>query len=406
MRILLLSQFYPPVAGGVEVHVAALAEGLAGRGHDVAIATLDGGQDGDSARSPTVAVHRLSSTAGRMGMLFTTDRRHAPPVPDPEITLGLKRLTREFSPEIVHAHNWIGRSFVPLAASSRAKYVETLHDCALVCAQMRRMHRGGEYCEADGASRCMSCAAAFYGPVRGGVTVLGNRAMRSRLLRAVDLFLPVSRAVAEANRLAESGVRYEVVPNFVAECAERKIQPEAREVVAFPDEPFILQVGDAVTDKGIDVLFEAYRRLDSPPPLVVVGRISDAVRRSLPPGAIATGVLPHALVSEAWRRSLFGTMPSLCLDACPTVTLEAMAAGKAVIASERGGLTDQVVHGETGLLVAPGDAAALSAAMAHLITDAGARARMGAAGKKRCRRLFRAEVVVGRIEDLYASLLA
>ncbi|MRR13575.1 hypothetical protein EG835_14240, partial [bacterium] len=130
VRILLLSQFYPPVAGGVENHVAELAETLADRGHDVAVGVLDGGetQTGPALVTRTVTVRRLPSTTGRLGMLFTTDRRHAPPIADPETMLALRRLVAEFSPEIVHAHNWIGRSFAPLARRSGAKYVETLHD--------------------------------------------------------------------------------------------------------------------------------------------------------------------------------------------------------------------------------------------------------------------------------------
>lgn len=405
MRILLLSQFYPPIAGGVEVHVAALAEGLAQRGHDVAVATLDGGPAEGDAAAPGVPVHRIPSTTGRIGVLFTTDRRHAPPFPDPESALGLKKLAASFGPDIVHAHNWLGRSWEPLAGTSQARTVETLHDCGLVCPQTRRMHRGEEYCEHDGAARCLSCCAAVYGPVKGPVTALGCRAMRTREVRAVDLFVPVSRAVAEANQLERLGARYEVVPNFVAD-SNGSEAPDAPELGQLPGATFILQVGDVVADKGVHVLFEAYRLLESPPPLVLIGRIADEVRAVLPPGVIATGVWPHALVQEAWRRSLFGTTPSLCLDACPTVTMEAMAAGKAVVASARGGLTDLVVHGETGLLVPPGNGPALAEAMRTLIQDATMRERLGAEGRRRFEERFCADVVIDRIERLYASLLA
>lgn len=399
MRILLLSQFYPPVAGGVEVHVAALAEGLAARGHDVAVGTLDG--DAVSPASP-VTVHGLPSTTGRFGMLFSTERHHAPPFPDPGTTLGLRGLVAAFEPDIVHAHNWIGRSYLPLARSSGARYVETLHDCALVCAQTRRMHRGEAYCDADSPGRCVACCSAFYGPLKGPVTALGNRAMRGAELRAVDLFLPVSRAVAEANQLDRLGARYEVVPNFVA---ERQAAADRTASATLPAEPFILQVGDVVADKGVHVLFDAYRSLESPPPLVLIGRIADDVRGQLPPGAIATGIWPHERVPEAWRACLFGTMPSLCLDACPTVTMEAMAAGKPVIAAARGGLRDQVVDGVTGTLVPPGDPDALAAAMRSLVADPALRQRMGLAARRRYEEHYRADVVIDRIDRLYGSLL-
>jgi glycosyltransferase involved in cell wall biosynthesis len=63
--------------------------------------------------------------------------------------------------------------------------------------------------------------------------------------------------------------------------------------------------------------------------------------------------------------------------------LEAMAAGKPVVASRVGGLTDLLVDGESGLLVPPDDPPALAAALARLAGDAVLRTRLGAAGQVR-----------------------
>jgi glycosyltransferase involved in cell wall biosynthesis len=68
------------------------------------------------------------------------------------------------------------------------------------------------------------------------------------------------------------------------------------------------------------------------------------------------------------------------------VYLEAGAHGLPVVAHDIGGVAEAVAHGETGLLVAPGDRPALTAAFAHLIADADLRFRMGAAGQARVRR--------------------
>ncbi|MHB1323023.1 MAG: glycosyltransferase family 4 protein [Coriobacteriia bacterium] len=404
MRILLLSQFYPPVTGGVEVHVAALARGLAERGHRVMVATLDGAETGDG-RRVRVDVRRVTSAASRAGFLFSTDRRHAPPVPDPGVMLGLRRLVVSFRPEIVHAHNWLGRSFLPLARSAGARFIVTLHDCGAACAQGRRMHRGEEYCVTDGLVRCTACCASFYGPVKGTLTALGNRLMRSHEAATVDLYVAVSRAVAEANLLDASGARYAVVPNFVT---EPSAHPRAGtpELGTLPSEPFVLQVGDVVPDKGVSVLLDAFRRLPNAPPLVLLGRIAPGLRGSLPPGVFAPGLWPHGLIAEAWRRSLFGTMPSICLDACPTSAMEAMAAGRAVVASARGGLSDIVDDGVTGILVPPGDSGALAAAMRRIAEDPQMRQRMGRAGRERFERRFRSDVVIERIESLYQSVLS
>jgi glycosyltransferase involved in cell wall biosynthesis len=75
-------------------------------------------------------------------------------------------------------------------------------------------------------------------------------------------------------------------------------------------------------------------------------------------------------------------------EAMPLSVLEAMAAGLPVVASAVGGLPEMVSDGETGFLVAPGDAAGLGDALARLVADPALRARMGAAGRRRARERF------------------
>jgi glycosyltransferase involved in cell wall biosynthesis len=218
------------------------------------------------------------------------------------------------------------------------------------------------------------------------------------------MWLPVSSAVAKTNHLAEDGLPYQVVPNFAADVTVPEHIDDPR-LAQLPDEPYILQAGDAVPDKGIDVMLEAYRSLPSPPPLVLIGRIAEDLVRSLPDGVTAVGPWPHDLVLYAWRGALLGTVPSLFIDPCPTVAFEAMAAGKAVVGSAIGGLTDQVADGETGILVPSGDPVALASAIARLTADADLRERMGAAARERYLTHFTADVVADRIESIYRDLL-
>lgn len=75
-------------------------------------------------------------------------------------------------------------------------------------------------------------------------------------------------------------------------------------------------------------------------------------------------------------------------ECLPLSILEAMASGLPVVASSVGGVPEAVIHGETGLLVAPGDPDALADALALLVDDPALRSRMGAAGRARAERLF------------------
>lgn len=87
------------------------------------------------------------------------------------------------------------------------------------------------------------------------------------------------------------------------------------------------------------------------------------------------------------------------------VILEALASGKAVVASEVGAIPDVIRHGVTGLLVPPGDADSLADALCLLIEDEKAGQRMGQSGHKLVREVYDFERTVGQYDDLYRTVL-
>jgi L-malate glycosyltransferase len=89
----------------------------------------------------------------------------------------------------------------------------------------------------------------------------------------------------------------------------------------------------------------------------------------------------------------------------PNTLVEAMAAGRPVVATAVGGSIDAVVDGETGLLVPPGSAEQLAAALTRVIEDAALRHRLGDAGRTRAATLFTASDTVARLERMYEDLL-
>ena len=91
--------------------------------------------------------------------------------------------------------------------------------------------------------------------------------------------------------------------------------------------------------------------------------------------------MSHAEALALYQGADIAVVPSLWREPFGLVAVEAMAAGLPVVASDTGGLSDIVRPGQTGLLVPPGDAAALAAALETLLDDAALRARMGAAGR-------------------------
>jgi glycosyltransferase involved in cell wall biosynthesis len=405
MRIMLLSQFYPPIIGGEERHVRNLGAALARRGHEVIVATLWYPGACQSERDGDVQVHRIRGTLQRAAALFSeSERRHAPPFPDPELAAGLMRILRQEKPDVVHAHNWLLHSFLPLRRWSRAPLVVTLHDYSLVCARKTLM-QASEPCSGPAFAKCLACASQHYGRTVGSVTTIGNWLSASLERRAVDKFIAVSGSVARLNRLQADGLPFEIIPNFVPDSVGTPspvIDPCVRQL---PQDGYMLFVGDLRALKGVNVVLEAYAKLDGAPPLVLIGRECPDTPKKLPPGVHLFKSWPHSAVTHAWKRCLFGLAPSVWPEPCATVVMEAMGFGKPVIATDIGGMPDMVRHGETGLLVPPGDADALAGAMKALIADPALRQRLSAASLRRVGEL-KVGVIATRIEAVYQEVIA
>jgi glycosyltransferase involved in cell wall biosynthesis len=404
MKILMLAQFYAPVLGGEEQMVEALSISLSERGHQVAVATQRQPGLADEELRDGVRVYRLGGLAQRVGRLFSEDgRRHAPPAPDPETVLALRRVLARERPDVVHAHNWLTYAYLPLRRRNPAAHVLTLNDYSLVCATKRLM-RKGDLCSGPGVLKCVACASGHYGLAIGPpvalLTMLGGRA----LAHEVDLFLPVSADVARRCGLAEAHLPHEILPNFRL---DRGPPPGAGGslLARLPDGPFILFVGDVSTDKGIGVLLEAHARMATRLPLVVIGRTGDPALVQECEDVIALGLLPHDAVLEAWSRCTIGVVPSIWPEPFGIVAIEAMAAGVPIVVSRIGGLRDIVIDGESGILAQPGDAADLAGALDRLAADPELRARLGAGARARVQE-FSAAAVVPRYEQAYDRALA
>lgn len=98
--------------------------------------------------------------------------------------------------------------------------------------------------------------------------------------------------------------------------------------------------------------------------------------------------------------------PSTRNEGVPQAVVQASASGLPVIGTEVGGIPEVVRHGESGLLVAPGDVGALARAAIRLASDPSLRARMGAAGRAHAADAFSIERMLDRTERAYAAALA
>jgi colanic acid/amylovoran biosynthesis glycosyltransferase len=228
-------------------------------------------------------------------------------------------------------------------------------------------------------------------------TVLAQR--WPAVLGRTERFVCVSGAVAEI--AAARGVPAEkltVLPIGV----EIPEQPPARRPSAH------LFVGRFVEKKGIAVLAAAMRRLRAQgdqTPLVCVGDgplrpVLETLARDIP-GVTLTGWLPQADVGARMTQAVSLVVPSVIAadgdaEGLPSVTPEAMAQACPVIGSDLGGIAEAIRNRQTGILVAPGDAAALASAMRRVVLDS----TLGPAGYAYAATELNARIQSARLETI------
>jgi glycosyltransferase involved in cell wall biosynthesis len=390
VRVLLLSEFYPPVVGGLEFHVQALALGLQDAGHEVEVATLSLGPTLDNG----IRIHHLSSTTSRVPRLHQSPvRPFHPPCPDPAIRRQLARILASSEPDLIHAHNWLAAS-VP--RRHRAPLVLTAHDFSLTCARRDLFYRDRTICQGPSLGKCMECSIANFGPIRGpviaGLTPIGLKALRP------DGVITVSKVVADRIRGVLEVDPY-VVPNFISS----SLPGATVSTEGLPPEPFVMFAGASEPAKGIDVLLRAWDDgLGIPAPLVLALLPG---HKPLPRPTRATVLyLSREQVLSAWRRAAVAIVPSLWQEPCPTVVLEAMSVGTPVIASDVGGIGELMTNGVEGLLVRPGDVLQLRTEVTRLLASPSLRTAMGEAGRVRAQSYTSAQIIPA-IEDVYSRVL-
>ncbi|MDQ2951547.1 MAG: glycosyltransferase family 4 protein [Chloroflexota bacterium] len=204
-----------------------------------------------------------------------------------------------------------------------------------------------------------------------------------RVLRGARLVIAASNDLAERAR-ALGAVDVRVIPSGVDLPAQVGAEAEPAEV---------LYAGRLSPEKGVLELLDAAQGLN----LVAAG---DGPLRDRVPSA--RGFVQHDELQQLYARAAVVACPSR-REGFGVACLEAMAHGRPVVATRVGGLLDLVVDGETGILVAPCDPAALRSALERLLADPDLRRRLGTAGRERARTHFSWKKVTDATLAAYAE---
>lgn len=284
---------------------------------------------------------------------------------------------RRWRPDVVHIHStYAGFVLRPLLAAlpSRPRIVYCAHGWAFDREASPRMNRWVATIERIWSRWC------------DAVVCISRHDADS----ALRVGIPAQRLVTVSNGIADANV------DASAATAAESRWPEHTLRVLF--------VGRLDRQKGVDVLYAALQRVGGHASALIVGSaVVAAEKGATPPANVQfTGWLARDQIAALCAAAQVLVVPSRW-EGFGLVAVEAMRAGRAVIASRVGGLPEVVEHGVTGLLVEPGDADALADALQSVSVDT--LQAMGTAGRLRFERLFHVQRVGDELDALYQRLL-
>ena len=372
--------------GGPALHVAYLTAGLASRGYDT---TLVAGSLARGEDSMAFVADELGLDVRRIDELH----RDISPVRDVIAALRLARLIRRERPQILHTHTAkagaVGRLAALLAGGARPPIVvHTFHGHVL---------RG------------------YFDPAR----TAGFRLLERLLARTSTALVAVSPQVRDD--LVAHGVapraRFAVV-RLGIELADRVtagegLREETRRVLGIAPERFVVGwIGRMTGVKRTEDVLVAFRELRDAGVDACLCMIGDGPDRgAVEQRAHDLGVMRDTLflgyqedVARFYAAVDAVILPSIN-EGTPVTAIEALAAGRPVVATRVGGLPDVVRDGEDGFLVPAGATDELAERLARLARDPKLRERMGRSGQEHVRGRYTVERLVDDVDLLYRSLL-
>jgi glycosyltransferase involved in cell wall biosynthesis len=367
--------------GGVAAHVMSSATALARAGAEVHVLAA---RDEVQRPVPGVVVHPTPE-------LFKVDLA-------PERRIGD---VLSVSPSVIHTHQFDDPDVTALL-QRHAPLVASAHAFS-ACTSGVHYFRPGQECQRAHGPGCVpnlllrGCAHTRDPRwLPGGYRRTSGA--RASLLRA-DLAISYSSVIDR--HLAINGVRRRaLVPCFSTLPAVRGSGHDHRRRVVF--------AGRVVRPKGVAVLLRAARAIDGEFLICGDGRALPAMRRlaarlGLQERVTFAGWLGPAQLARELADASVVAIPSLWPEPFGLVGIEAQAAGRPVVASATGGVSDWLEHGRTGIGVPPGDARALAAALSELLSDPDRQDAMGAAGRSAVGARFTEERHVEALFDAYEA---
>lgn len=422
MNVCFVNEYFPPFApGGAEWSVDALARALAARGHRVTVVTPNWGAAPREERHGVRIVRFAFPRKLEPGRHPAPARWLANPLFYAWTALAVFRVGRRERADVIHAQN--KHSLIPSTIAGRLLGVPvflTIRDGSIVNATpVCLLHH--DRMPADCGVRklwreCSEESFALYVKdrrrrLRSKLAFLYfwlDSRLKQRFLRAVDGVIGVSQGILDIYRrsgLLEGVRRVQAIYNVppAPTTAAPHVIDGLRDRLGLGGRRIVLYVGKFSPGKGTADLVAAAREVVRTFPDVRFLFVGDGELEAVDPWGQRLGPLPNRDVLALYPLAEVVVVPSVIPDALSRVILEAMAAGRPVVATRVGGTPEVVIDGKTGLLVERGAPAELARAIAALLADDSLRASLGAGARRHVTERLGAEDSVERLLAAYAS---
>ena len=389
MKILLIND-YGTLQGGAEIQMARLRQLLRDRGHDARLFTSSAGS-GD-----------LKNEADYLCYGTTSSFRPLLQTANPWAYTGLRKVMREFRPDIVHVKIFLTQLsplILPLV-----KDVPSLYHVAWyrpVCPTGTKMLPDGSVCNVRAGIPCLQNACL---PFRDWIPIMLQMKLLRRWLGSFGVILANSEYVREI--LSQNGIGGVEVLHYGLET-----KPEAHYLSETPTAAY---AGRLVREKGVETLLRAFANITGSLPdarLIIAGdgpergNLESLISElNLGSNVIIHGHLTAQDLDNTVGRAWVQVVPSLWSEPFGITAVEGMMRGTAVVVSDSGGLREIVEDGESGYRVPPGDVPALSEKLLLLLGDRDLCASLGRAARLRAESMFSEDVFIKKLLGIYESL--
>jgi glycosyltransferase involved in cell wall biosynthesis len=389
MKILLVNDYATPT-GGAELVTLGLREGLRKEGHDARVFS--------SSARPS-----LGASFADYECVGTTSRwRTLLQVANPWAFTRLRRVLAEFQPDVVHVKMFLTQLsplILPLLRDVPCLYHVVWY--RPICPLGTKTLPDGTACQTPAGVVCYRNHCL---PLRDWFPLMLQMKLWRRWRYVFNLV--VANSEATRRHLVAEGIEpVKVVWNGVPiQLPRSPLSPPPTAVFA----------GRLIREKGVDVLLHAFVKVAARIPearLLVIGdgpekdTLGELIGKlGLVPNVSMPGHLSRSEMERHCARAWVQVAPSRWAEPFGMVAAEAMMRGTAVVASNVGGLPEIVQHGDTGLLVPPGDVDALAQALLQLLCNREVVEQMGRAGREIALARFSEASYVDRFVRFYQVL--